>query len=108
MVVDALGETVDQAVTAFEDPGSTMKILIFSAAQETGLHFGGKRAVSQSEFGFDGEPHGDIGCGHEHRTADDSARTFKNLLEGNKDGALALADVCESESIASCERDSGE
>jgi len=84
MVVDALGETVDQAVTAFEDPGSTMKILIFSAAQETGLHFGGKRAVSQSEFGFDGEPHGDIGCGHEHRTLTIPPGRSKTFWKGTK------------------------
>ncbi len=108
MVIDALGETVDQALTEFEDSGGAMKVFVFGAAQETGLHFGGKRAVSQSEFCLDGEPHGNIGGRHENHAADDSAGPFKNTLERNKDSAHTLTNTGQSESVTFDERDVGE
>src|ERR1700728_2257544 len=108
MAVDALGETVDQPSTELKDPGGAMKILISGGVQETGFHFGSNRAVRQPELGFDGEPHGNIGCSHEHRAAHNSAGTFKKMLERNKDSALSLGDACQTELVAADERDSGE
>jgi hypothetical protein len=106
--VDALGDSVYQAAAEFQHFGGAAKPLVFEAGQEIGFHFHSHGGIVDAQFGFDRQPHGDVGRGHVYLAAYDASGALERRLEGHIDAAFAISDAVEREAEVSREGDTRE
>src|SRR5712692_7228608 len=78
---DALGDPINKSLAELQDFGLAEKIFLPGGREKARLHLGRHCRLLHSEPGHDGEPHGDVGRGHEYLPADEAARPFESGLE---------------------------
>jgi len=100
----ALGGTVDEPATEFDDACAAVEGRLAKAAQKVRFHLHCDRSFLQFNAGIDGEPHGHVRGGNENRAADNAIGPFEPGTTGDADGAPARAEGMNAKTVASEER----
>ena len=88
----------------FQDFRLAEEIFFPRATQEIGFHLRRNGYLGGSQLCHDGQPHRDVGGGHEDLAANDTSRALERRLEWDRQGAFPIAYGMELESVIPRER----